>query len=286
MSGGTGGAGGTAGGAGLARPSLAALSISDLAKLVAAAVVILYSIGYVTIHLYLIQFGAEQSQFLRARFIEAGLLTALPAIVSLVQAYFLVSAVLHRDPDPDRWRRRLLSGVAVCLLPPLEFFLVLSLLGLPATVRDRVIWAVGLSLLPLLSLLAAGLGEAINRQLAVRLAGDADRGIALTAGRIVIAVGAIAAFAPYMIFVAREVFPSVPPQLAGGAPIAARLVIAHAWVAEAQQAGLDVSATQLLTPPLELIWQESDWDLVRWQTTQGPLTAQLDTEFISVVVLE
>ena len=163
------GAGGTgagaASGAGLPRPSLTALSISDLAKLVAAAVVILYSIGYVTIHLYLIQFGAEQSQFLRARFIEVGLLTALPAIISLGQAYFLVSAILHRDPDPDLWRRRLLSGLAVCLLPPLEFFLVLSLLGLPATVRDRVIWAFGLSLLPLLPLLAAGVGETVNRRL-------------------------------------------------------------------------------------------------------------------------
>ena len=99
-------------------------------------------------------------------------------------------------------------------------------------------------------------------------------------------VAAIAAFAPYMVFVARAVFPVVPPQLGGGAPIAARLVIAHAWVAEAQQAGLDVSATQLLTPPLELIWQESDWDLVRWQSAQRPLTAQLDTEFIAAVVLE
>ena len=65
-------------------PALPALSLDDLAKLVAAAMAVLYAIGFLAINLYLLRFGAVQTERWRARFSQVGLLVVVPAAVGAI----------------------------------------------------------------------------------------------------------------------------------------------------------------------------------------------------------
>ncbi len=246
--------------------ALPPLSLDDLAKIVAAVVVTLYSVGFVVIDLYLFRFGTVESEFLRTRFIQVGVAALLPAIVSLLHTYPLGEALLRRWHGRPVQRAQFLRGFCLWLLTPIEFFLLLSLLQLPPyDAAERAVWALGLSVLPLLPLLAVACAEAGHRQIICRQFADlADLRVVLLVARVVTVLVTIVSTVPYLLFFAWLVFPQVPPQIGGAEPLPARLVFSPSTTSQMQELGLAASPSDLMSLPVELVWETSDWYLVRW----------------------
>lgn len=160
----------------------------------------------------------------------------------------------------------------------------LSLDDLAKLLAAAVVALYALALLPLATGFAM---DAVNRRLIGFHYPDADdRRFVQVVARVVTATAAVVAAIPYLLFFARVFFPVVPPQLGGGAPLPARLVFNHLAVDEARQAGMDVSASGLVSPPLDVVWEEAEWYLVRWRTPAGDATARLDTEMVRAVLVE
>jgi hypothetical protein len=267
--------------------ALPPLSLDDLAKIIAAVVVTLYSIGFATIDLYLFRFGTVESEFLRTRFIQVGLAALLPATVSLLHSYPLGEALLRRWHGRPVQRAQFLRGLCIWLLTPIEFFLLLSLLRLPPHDAERAVWALGLSVLPLLPLLALACAEVGHRQIIRRQFSDlADLRVVLLVARMVTVLVTIVSAVPYLLFFAWVVFPQVPPQIGGAEPLPARLVFSSSTTSQVQELGLADSASDLMSLPVELVWETSDWYLVRWQAPTGTTTARLNKGMVSAIVIE
>jgi hypothetical protein len=267
--------------------SLPPLSLDDLAKIVAAIVVTLYTIGFVVIDLYLFRFGTVESEFLRTRFIQVGVAALLPATVSLLHIYPLGEAILRRWRGRTVSNAQFLRGLVLWLLTPLEFFILLSLLRLPPHEAERAVWAVGLSGLPLLPLLALACAEAGHRQIIRRQFADlTDRWVVMHVARVVTVLVTIFSTVPYLLFFAWVVFPQVPPQIGGAEPLPARLVFSPATSSQVQELGLGASASDLMSLPLELVWETSDWYLVRWHGPEGTTTARLSKGMVSAIIID
>jgi hypothetical protein len=267
--------------------ALPPLSLDDLAKIIAAVVVTLYSIGFAVIDLYLFRFGTVESEFLRTRFIQVGVAALLPATVSLLHTYPLGEAIVRRWRGRPVQRAQFLRGLGLWLLTPIEFFFYLTLLQLPRHADERVVWALGLAVLPLLPLLALVCAEAGHRQIIRRQFADlADLRVVLLAARMVTVLSTIIAAAPYLLFFAWVVFPQVPPQIGGAEPLPARLVFSPTTTGQVQELGLAASASDLMSLPVELVWETSDWYLVRWHSPEGATTARLNKAMVSAIIIE
>jgi hypothetical protein len=263
------------------------LSLDDLAKIIAAVVVTLYSIGFVTIDLYLFRFGTVESEFLRTRFIQVGVAALLPATVSLLHTYPLGEALLRRWRGRPVQRAQFLRGLCLWVLTPIEFFILLSLLRLPPHDAERVVWAVGLAVLPLLPLVALACAEAGHRRIIRHQFADlADLRVVLLVARVVTVLVTFSSSVPYLLFFAWVVFPQVPPQIGGAEPLPARLVFSSSTTSQVQVLGLAASVSDLLSLPVELVWETSDWYLVRWHTSEGSTTARLNKGMVSAVIIE
>jgi len=268
--------------------ALPPLTLDDLAKIVAAVVVTLYSIGFVVIDLYLFRFGTVESEFLRTRFIQVGVAALLPATVSLLHTYPLGEALLRRWHGRPVQRAQFLRGLCLWLLTPFEFFLILSLLQLPSHDNaERAVWALGLSVLPLLPLLAVACAEVGHRQIIRHQFADlADLRVVLLVARVVTVLATIVSSVPYLLFFAWSVFPLVPPQIGGAEALPARLVFSSSTTSQVQELGLAASASDLMSLPVELVWETSDWYLVRWRSPEGTTTARLNKGMVSAIIIE
>lgn len=267
--------------------TLPPLSLDDLAKIIAAVVVTLYSIGFVVIDLYLFRFGTVESEFLRTRFIQVGVAALLPATVSLLHTYPLGEAILRRWHGRPVQRDQFVRGLFLWLLTPVEFFLLLSLLRLPPHEDERAVWAIGLSTLPLLPLLAIACAEIGHRQIIRRQFADlTDLRVVLHVARVVTVLMTIFSAVPYLLFFAWSVFPQVPPQIGGAEPLPARLVFSPSTSSQVQELGLGASSSDLMSLPVELVWETSDWYLVRWHDPEGTTTARLNKGMVSAIIIE
>jgi hypothetical protein len=139
-------------------------------------------------------------------------------------------------------------------------------------------------LLPLLALACAEVG---HRQIIRRQFADlADLRVVLLAARMVTVLVTIVAAVPYLLFFAWSVFPQVPPQIGGAEPLPARLVFSSATNNQVQQLGLEASPSDLISLPVELVWETSDWYLIRWHSSEGTTTARLNKGMVSAIIIE
>ena len=79
--------------------------------------------------------------------------------------------------------------------------------------------------------------------------------------------------------------PGVRPLLLADSP-SSRLVFSSSATSQVQQLGLAASASDLMSLPLELVWETSDWYLVRWHAPQGTTTARLSKGMVSAIIIE
>lgn len=257
------------------------LSLDDLTKIGAGAVVGLYAIGYLVVALYLVQFGLVPSDLLRARFVAVGLVTVVPALVVLLHGWFLLAALRRRVRDP----RQIAVATLVSLLPLLEIPLALAVLPVALPPSQYVRWAIAFTLLPWLPVATVALAERLDRILiGFHYAAGEDRRRVQAAGRVVTIVAGGAASLPYLAFVAQSALPHVPPQLGGVAPLPAQLVIDHLHLDEAR--GLGLPLTGNLTDRLEILWEDSGSVVVRWQESSGPLLARVESPMIDAVRID
>ena len=135
--------------------------------------------------------------------------------------------------------------------------------------------------------MALAFAEALHRRvIRRRFANLADLSVVLLMARLITALATIVSMAPYLLFFAWVVFPQVPSQIGGAAPVQVRLVFSQSTISQAQQLGLADSASNLVSPPVELVWETSDWYLVRWQSPFGSTTARLGKGMVSAIVIE
>lgn len=160
----------------------------------------------------------------------------------------------------------------LCLVPPVEFYAAFWLSNLPFTAARRLFVSVVLFALALVPLAAGVLAESLNDRMIGYHDGDDDRRTVRNMARVVTAV--VVAAAPISSSSPAASFRSFRRSSA-----AARCS-PPAWSSTTRRSTsstrqVDVSASDLASPQIDLVWEEAERYLIRWQSPAGAATARL-----------
>ena len=98
-----------------------------------------------------------------------------------------------------------------------------------------------------------------------------------------IIVGTLLVFAYSGLF-GQRFYPVLPEQLGGGQPRPAQLLIAPDAVAALNRLGIPVSADDLLTPPVELLWEREQGYVIRLPDSERRSVIKIDQALVDGVV--
>ena len=89
----------------------------------------------------------------------------------------------------------------------------------------------------------------------------------------------------YLALFATSYYDEVPAQFGGGKPWTARILFTPSSIDQARQLGFELSPSNLLTPPVQVVWETEDSYLIRTSQTQEGSTVQIDKALVSAAVV-
>lgn len=269
-----------------------------LVRNLAAVTATFYVCGFLTTNSYLYRLGVADFSLLRTRFILTGVLTLTPLVVALIWG-------IYAAVDVDVFSRggRLLRRGYLFLLGDvaIPFFIYFALFAW-ASENDPFTSARKAALLSVLcALVAIALlgalyfyrtwdrrpvsrvlyrGQPVSYERFSRQFGVPD----VMVETMVIAVGITILLLFYIAYFGDQFYAAIPEQLGGGRPRTVQLLFGSDAVAAVRQLGIPVDDANLLSPPVQLLWQGESTYVIQLPDSSSRNVVQLDSGMVNGVV--
>lgn len=274
------------------------LSIDSVVRNVAAITAGFYVLGFLTTNAYLYKLGVPDFSLFRTRFILTGALTMAPLAVALIWGvYAAVDLTVFGSPRHLPRRAYFWLGMDVVIPFLLYFFLFVIATDNDTltSARDAALLTVACAIIVLAMLVSLAIYRAsqghplsyvVNRgqpfnygQVAARLGVP---GIAIET--FVFVVAGIVLLLLYVGFFGQQFYGTIPEQFGGGRPRSAQFLFAQESLPSARQLGLEVTADEPLSAPLQLLWEGEQTFVIRLPAPRDRTIVQIPRDLVDGVI--
>jgi hypothetical protein len=274
------------------------MPIEQLIRSFAIVAAAFYVVGFLTANSYLYLLGVSDFSLLRTRFILTGVMVIAPLAFALT---FGIYAAI--DLSVFEWRRGRVNRTWLwiagdVLLPFLLYFVLFSVVAENETISalvDAAVLSVICSTLVLAFLATLAVHRRTDRHPVSHLFYRGDRVIAerfnerfgipgaLVENLVFVVIGTLL-FLLYVGLFGQRFYPMLPEQLGGGRPRTAQLLIAADAATTVNRLGIAVTAEDLLSPPVELLWEGETSYVIRLPTPRQRAVVQISHDLVEGVV--
>lgn len=274
------------------------MPIEQLIRSLAIVAAAFYVVGFLTANSYLYLLGVSDFSLLRTRFILTGVMVIAPLAFALTFGIYAAIDLSVFEWRGGSFNRTWLWVAGDVLLPFLVYFGLFSVVAeneVTSALVDAALLSVACSILVLAFLASLAVHRRTDRHPVSHLFYQGDRAIGarfnerfgvpgvLVENLVFVVIGMLL-FLFYVSLFGMRFYPMLPEQLGGGRPRTAQLLIAADAAATVNRLGIAVTAEDLLSPPVELLWEGENSYVIRLPPPRQRAVVQVDHELVEGVV--
>lgn len=274
------------------------MQIEQLIRSFAVMAATFYVVGFLTANFYLYLLGVSDFSLLRTRFILTGVMVVAPLAFALAFGIYAAIDFSIFERRADGFNRAWLWIAGDVLLPFALYFLLFWVVAendVASALFDAALLSVTCSIMVLVFLGSLAIHRRTDRHPVTYFFYQGDRVIAerfndrygipgvLVENLIFVIVGTLL-FLGYVGLFGQSLYSHLPEQLGGGRPRPAQLLITADAVPTVNRLGIAVTTEELLSPPVELLWEGENSYVIRLPDPRQRSVVQLSRELVSGVV--
>lgn len=274
------------------------MPIEQLIRSFAIVAAAFYVVGFLTANSYLYLLGVSDFSLLRTRFILTGVMVIAPLAFALtfgIYAAIDLSVFEWRGGSVNRTWLWIASDVLLPFALYFGLFAVVAENAVTSALVDAALLSVACSILVLAFLASLAIHRRTDRHPVSHLFYQGDRAIgqrfnerfgvpgALVENLAFVVIGTLL-FLLYVGLFGQRFYPILPEQLGGGRARTAQLLIVPDAAAAVNRLGIAVTAEDLLSPPVELLWEGENSYVIRLPAPRQRAVVQISHDLVEGVV--